>query len=525
MTVGIIGGLANKMKERLRGWLEISPAQLETYHITERYNLDTNVIKNRLWMRADPYELQEFYHQLPDDDVTFWGSVPIIGIRKIHSGLPSLIVETLTGLTMRDMNGIEANEAGIQTEIDEILKDNEFTETLKNAVQTCLYAGDGAFKISFDKALSDKAIIEFFPADQVELVKTRSKLKEIVFKTVYEHNKKRYLLKEHYGFGYIKYVLSDLTTGDPVALDILPDTAALHDVAFAGYEEDSQGNVISKGTFMMANFVKIYDSVKWQGRGNSIFDKKISTFDAFDEIISQWADAVRGGRATSYIPENLIPHDPKTGRLLRMNVFDCRYVKTDGNGKETIADKIDVVQPEIKSSNYLESYISFLDICLQGIISPSTLGIDTKKLDNAEAQREKEKTTLATRGNIVEMIQNTIPILMNNVLKAMDVWNGRSVREDSEITVNFGEYASPSFEATVETIGKARTNGIMSVEAAVEEMYGDSKDDGWKSEEVKRLKEEQGISEMSEPSINNVDGFGGVNDDTDKVVVDGDLAN
>lgn len=510
------------VKERLKGWLEISPAQLETYRITERYNLETNVIKNRIWMRADPYELQEFYHQLPNDDVTFWGAVPVLGIRKIHSGLPALIVDTLTGITMRDMNGIKASEMAVQTEIDDILKDNEFTETLKNAIQTCLYAGDGAFKISFDKSVSEKAIIEFFPADQVELVRTRGRLKEILFKTVYTHENKRYLLKERYGFGYIKYILADLTTGDPVELETIPETAALQDVAFAGYKEDAQGNVINKGTFMMASFVKIYDSVKWKGRGSSIFDKKASAFDAFDEIISQWADAVRGGRAVSYIPENLIPHNPKTGQPIRMNAFDCRYVKTEANGKETVADKIEVVQPEIKSANYLESYISFLDICLQGLISPSTLGIDTKKLDNAEAQREKEKTTLATRGNIVEMVQKAVPILLNNVLKAMDVWSAKTVRDDVEISVNFGEYASPSFEATVETIGKARTNGIMSIEAAVEEMYGDSKDEEWKSEEVKRLKEEQGISEMNEPSINNVDGFGSVDDDE---VVEDDLAN
>ena len=50
-----------------------------------------------------------------------------------------------------------------------------------------------------------------------------------------------------------------------------------------------------------------------------------------------------------------------------------------------------------------------LDLCLQGIISPSTLGIDVKKLDNAEAQREKEKATLYTRNAIVEALQEELP--------------------------------------------------------------------------------------------------------------------
>ena len=42
----------------------------------------------------------------------------------------------------------------------------------------------------------------------------------------------------------------------------------------------------------------------------------------------------------------------------------------------------------------------------------------------------------------------------------------------------------------------------MSVEASVDELYGDSKDDKWKNEEVARLKAEQGITEIEEPDVN-----------------------
>ena len=68
-------------------------------------------------------------------------------------------------------------------------------------------------------------------------------------------------------------------------------------------------------------------------------------------------------------------------------------------------NKVQTDQPVIPHDSYLASYVTALDLCLQGIISPSTLGIDTKKLDNAEAQREKEKTTLYTRNAIVEALQ------------------------------------------------------------------------------------------------------------------------
>ena len=70
--------------------------------------------------------------------------------------------------------------------------------------------------------------------------------------------------------------------------------------------------------------------------------------------------------------------------------------------------------------------------------------------------------------------------------------------------IPFGEYANPSFESQVETLSKARPGSpVMSVEAQVEEMWGDSKDDEWKAEEVSRLKAELGIIEVDdEPELN-----------------------
>ena len=51
----------------------------------------------------------------------------------------------------------------------------------------------------------------------------------------------------------------------------------------------------------------------------------------------------------------------------------------------------------------------------------------------------------------------------------------------------------------------------MSVEAQVEELYGDSRDDEWKQEEIARLKAEQGIAEVEEPGVNMAAGLFDVN--------------
>ena len=52
---------------------------------------------------------------------------------------------------------------------------------------------------------------------------------------------------------------------------------------------------------------------------------------------------------------------------------------------------------------------------------------------------------------------------------------------------------------------------MVSIEAQVEELYGDSRDDTWKEEEIARLKAEQGIAEVEEPGVNMTAGLFNVN--------------
>ena len=250
------------------------------------------------------------------------------------------------------------------------------------------------------------------------------------------------------------------------------------------------------------------ESPRFPGRGKSLFDGKCDSYDAFDEDVSQWTDAFRAGRITKYIPEDLVPRDPNTGKTMPPNPFDNQYIATGTDAHEGAASKIEVVQPTINSDSFQQKYSTDLDLCLQGVLSPSTLGIDVKKLDNAESQREKEKTTMYTRSQRIDVLEKVLPKLVDVVLKADDLNNER-VPKDYECTITWGEYANPSFEAVVETIGKARQNNTMSIEAGVEEMWGDTRKKEWKAEEVARIKNEMGILPVQEPSVGSALGAGG----------------
>ena len=481
-----------KVKEsiasKMRSFLKIHTANGTNFNINELLDFDSNVAVNKIWFRGESYELSQLYKQLDDNQFGFWGSVPTKGIeiRKIHTGLPKTMVNILSGVVTDDMQDVKFESEAHNSLWRDIAKENTFDNLVKSATSKVLYTGDGAFKISIDTDISQLPIIEFFEADRIHIKRNRGRITEIIFKTAYTHNTSTYVLYEKYGKGYIRYELKN-AFDKVVELDSVPALAGLQNIEW-------------DGDFMLAEYISFYSSDKFEGRGQSVFDAKRDNFDALDEAWSQWIDALRAGRTKTYIPENLIPRNSNTGELVKANTFDNRFIKLASAQSENDNGEVTTKSGTIQYEGYLSTYVTALDLCLQGLISPSTLGIDVKKLDNAEAQREKEKATLYTRQTIVAELQRVLPALIQSVFHAYNTMN-KTPLGDVVCDVAFGEYANPSFESQVETVGKAKTQGIMSIEASVDELYGNSRDNKWKKEEVARLKAEQGIVEMEEPAL------------------------
>ena len=484
-------GIMDRMRKRMQSWLQINPPMAMLINLQEVLDFQGNAIKNRIWYRGDPNELEQLYFQIPKHQVEmqkFWASHPTVGMemRKIHTGLPSMIVDLLSGIIASNINDIDIQGSQPVADVwEECAKENKVERLTKKSVKDVLVVGDGAWKISVDPELSQYPIIEFWGGDRVEFRCRRGRIEKVIFKSFYEHEDGTLELREIYGHGYVDYEL--YRGGEPIDMGIDDQFAGL--VRTEWDEND-----------MMAIPMLFYDSDKFENRGQSIYDKKIDAFDSFDEAYSQWIDALRTGRTKEYIPENLLPRDPHTGKVLKPNAFDNRYIRTDADMKERAENKIATSSAEIKHDSYMATYITALDLCLQGIISPSTLGIDVKKLDNAEAQREKEKVTLYTRANIIEVLQPCLEELVKETVKVYYRARGEAEPE-YDVSVTFQDYANPSFESQIETVGKGKMQGIMSIEACVEELYGDQRTEEWKEEEIARLKAEQGIAEVEEPMI------------------------
>lgn len=478
------------MKNMVRNWLEIKTPSSIQIDVEQLNNFESQSFINNMWYRGEANELEELYAQLDDrlGNKHFWGSKPTIGmnIRKIHTGLPAMIIDTLADISTDDLNKIEVEKR--QEEWDKIAEENNPKALLRDAVVGALVCGDGAFKWSIDTDISEYPIIEFYDGSRVDFEYERSRLVAITFKTKKIINKQKYTLLERYSKKDITYKLVN-KEGTELDIKNFPDLASKYQT------------IKNPNNFMMALPVMLKKSKKYIGRGKSLLDGKLDNFDAFDEVWSQWMLALRKGQIKTYIPESLLPRDPETGVLLRGSDFDNDYISVEESINEDAKSKIETTQGQIQHDALLSTYITALDQCLTGLISPSTLGIDTKKIDNAEATREKEKTTLYKRNQIVEALTKIISDMVDITFKVYDTMNDKQISDNLGIAT-FGGYANPSFEAQIETVGKAKTNGIMSIETSVEELYGDTKDEKWKREEVQRIKNEQGIVDMTEPSIN-----------------------
>ena len=463
-------------------WGRMTPAPERWVNIREPLTFEMNVLKNRLWYRGEPSELEQFFRQTAGSDLErarFWASAPQDRVRKLHSGLPGTVVDRYRDIVTTDYSGISFGETGARHPVLDrwraISDACRFPTLLGEAVAGALSSGDGAFKLSLRPG-EPLPRVSFYEADRVEFTEDDGRLEEVRFYTPYREDRKEYRLEERYGHGYVRYRLLD-AEGREVPRTLLAATRELTDVRF-------------DESLLLAVPLVLFGTGKWPWRGKALFDGKTDALDALDEVLSQWVDAVRMGRVKRYIPEDMLPRDPDTGRVLAPNPFDNAFIAVGTTGLEGAAERIEVSQPEVAVAAYQGSYAAFLDLALQGIMSPASLGIDLKKTDNAEAQREKEHITMHVRGRIVDALCDTLPVLARTLLQTEDLLAGRPLGTYTP-SVSFGEYASPDFGSAVQTVAVARQAGVISVEQAVEELYGDTWSAEEKAAEAERIRRER----------------------------------
>lgn len=446
--MNIFENTKENIRTRMQNFLQINKKQTATnLVINQDLSHEANTALHKILYRSNAYEAEQAFKQIAGSTADlgrFWASAPSKdrNIRKIRNDLYSLIIDTYSDICTSGMNYPDFEKKEDEDLFFSIFStENEqaWDNLVKDAITKALTSGDGAFKISLDTELSEYPILEFWDAENVDYKYKRGKLQEIIFLSHFKENDRIYTLEEHYGKGYISNYLYD-DQGNPQSLLDFEITKDIQDITF-------------EGDYIMAQKLEIWKSPKYENRGKPLLDGKIDEIDALDEVISQWMDALRRGRVTRYIPNDLIPRD-KDGRLAKPNAFDNDYIAI-GSGLTDKTGQVQVVQPDIQYEAFVESYVNGLQRVLTGVISPSTLGIDPKKYDdNATAQRERQKITSWRRTQICNVLIDVLPALINKTIKTYQNLNNKTIT-DIKVEICFDKYDSPNIEEKIEIASKA----------------------------------------------------------------------
>lgn len=489
--------IINLKQEEKAIWYEGKSDQIQLFYLETRGKKAAN---NRAFRNSDDY---------------FWAVVSKEADAKCtHSGLANAAVDTLinvTGIPKITVTKKEFNTESKQYQEKENLELNELLENIieENNFNTILIQdqepymlviGDGAYFINYDKSESNYPIIEFLDGRNVEFERKGNRITAIIGRKYYTYKDENYMLIDRRSTQLFKdengktqrmatiennlYKLENDYSNNvvcEVSLKEVPETSGL------------KATIYFKNIDQMLAEPCIYKYDKSTKRGKSVLDSKIDLLDDLDQNISQASITTRLSTPVEYIPNGLMEYDNE-GRPKEMQRYDRRYVKlpSDLNSATGIENtKIETTQPILNFQQYSNASLEIIHNFLTGFISPSTLGLDLARKDNATAQREKEKVTLATRDYLITIQTGILKRLFEKIIKFYFAINKDQnlTTTDYTVTINYPEYANPSFENKLSYLTPAYVSGGMSAKQYVNELWGDSLSDEEKDEEIKTLEE------------------------------------
>ena len=446
---------------------------------------------NRVWYIGDGNELLNFYtgQQLKgffnnpiynrNKRNYFWSlSATECAIKRVHSGVPHAIIDTLTNIV--GMPKI-TEPTGIW---EKIAEENDFSNKLtQQARPLTLAEGYGAWKINFNKELSDKPLWEYYEAEAVEYIYKSGILVGIIFKSFYKKKNTDYILFEtRYkgnGNSYIEFNLYKLAKSNQ-----------LEEVSKTEIEElksiPDEPIVIEGLNKVLGVPSRYFYDVSNPKYGRSIYAGKLDLFDFLDEILSQASQTNRVSTPVEYYSPDVLERG-QNGGIGVPNLYNRQFIQKAGvpDGEGNMSQDIITTQPDLNFDRYGELEKDILGNILTGVLSPSTFGIDIAKKDNAEAQREKEKVSIMTRNNIITAETKMLKEMVLLSLYMQEYMsNGTITLKDYEIDVKYNEFANPTTENLIQSLLPMLVQGGISPELFVEKIYGDSLGEEAKSKEI-----------------------------------------
>ena len=530
----LIDYIRNKIKKATGGLIRTEgeeDSERELLINDKRKIVEDKLREAMVWYTGDSDELLNFYTLQTNINYNyeplysrnkrgyFWSiSSTEHDIKRTHSGQPRNIVDTLVSIV-----GKPEVTAGMKTELNNwdatleaVLEENEFWNLFRfEQMPMTLVEGWGCYKIDWDLDLTDKPIIKYYRAKDVEFIEKNRRLKAIIFKDYYTDGKLRnYLITEtralYQGNLRISKEVFEINGDDLKPLDE-------EDVAKIDELEGIDLNVIeitNFNKFLAVPCIFYKDLACNDGYGRSIYYGKFDLFDDLDQCLSQSSNTVRRSTAIEYFNTDFLERDKITGLPKMPKAYDRKYTSFIGgknsDGTQNTDSPVQVTQPQLQFNEYNAEAQNIMVQIISGIMSPATLGIDVAKKDNADAQREKEKVTIFTRNTIIDAEKRILKSLFNQVLGAVEyLRTGKITVRDFTIGIKFSEFADDSFENKLQKLGEAYIKGTLSTDMYLDKLYGDSLSQSDKEKEKKYLEEKNNESESEGQGMPMIPGMNG----------------
>lgn len=384
---------------------------------------DLQAMEYRMWFEGKQEKLEWFYKRYmiqAADQYTmefrnnlFWRVVNNESV-KLHFPLASMISEAMANLlfnkkptfTVEVENNEEVGE-GLTELLNDIFEDSKIDELLLRGAELESYSGTLAFRPIIDTRFSKYPILKFHPVSEFELVQKYGKVLEIVFAETYTHKNKKYVLKIHHGYGYIRYKLYQRDKEVPI--NTIPDTDGLRDV----YLTDSKGQPVR--VLLAAYKVnRPVDNEFVDGLyGESDYASLLDTFQAIDETYSAIIDRIRKGHILTAVSEDLTTTDPTTGKAKKISDYEMKTVLLNASPDPTLRSYFERNVPNIDIQPLYDSLQQMLrNGCSRVGLSPNTV---MENLGGANSSAE----ALAIREGVSERTREAKARLWEQFLEAV----------------------------------------------------------------------------------------------------------
>lgn len=470
----------------------------------------------KIWYVGDAQELDNFYlnRELYGNNKEpyynrnykqyFWGlSEKECNIKKIHSGIPRAVADCV----VKSVGNVTFESAKWQDRVDELVEELDLSNFVVEQVRPLTAVeGYGAIKPTFNKKVSRLPMVQFYEAIDIKPIFEEGILIGIIFKDYYSYQGKNYVLLETRnvanGNSYIKFNLFRLSKSNEateVALDTLP---SLENLPAEGYIFEGVKEVL--GILCRYKF----DPLNKEG-GLSIYAGKTGIADDMDQILSVESLTERNSGPVEYYPVDLLKRD-KNGTPQLPKVFGRTYVKkptvpgADGGSE----GKIDTSAPDLNFSKYSDAMVQKINLFCLGLISPSSLGNNIARNDNAEAMKEKGIATTITVNDIINKETKFLKKLMQLLLMLEDFMESDTIilNDYSDISVKYKAMANPSFESMAQVLAPLASQGLISEKEFVNRLYGDTKSEEEKNKEIKFIQTEKQRDSINFGDINGTPG-------------------